>query len=85
MVMLLKKLIFLHKLLLIDTQFANLRIIKSSTNMNLSKTQLSKMIKSGGFLGRLLLLKIRVRLRLIKNVIQPSAKSVLIRFWFIIK
>ena len=39
--------------------------------MNLSKTWVSKIIKLGGFLGRLLGL-------LIKNVIKPSPKSILI-------
>ena len=46
-----------HKLLLTNTQVANLH--KASTNnslvnIKLSKNQLSKMIKLGGFLGRLL-------------------------------
>ena len=48
---------FLHKLLLTDTQVANLRKAftnKSSTNVKLSKTQLTKIIQSGGLLGRLL-------------------------------
>ena len=46
------------------------------TDIKLSKTQLSKMIQLGGFLGRLLdpLLKTG----LIKNMIKPLAKSVLI-------
>ena len=61
---------FPHKLLLTNRQVANLRKAfanYSSTDITLSKTQTSKMIQSGGFLGRL-----------IKNVIKPSAKSVLI-------
>ena len=48
---------FPHKLLLTNRQVENLRKAftnKSSTDINLSKTQLSKMIQSGGFLGRLL-------------------------------
>ena len=48
---------FPHKLLLTNTQVLNLRKAfanKSSTDIRLSKTQLSKMIQSGGFLGRLL-------------------------------
>ena len=48
---------FPHKLLLADRQVANLRKAfdnKSSTDIKLSKTQLSTMIQSGGFLGRLL-------------------------------
>ena len=48
---------FPHKLLLINRQVADLRRAfanYSSTDVKLSNTQLSKMIKSGGFLGRLL-------------------------------
>ena len=48
---------FPHKLLLTNRQVENLRksfTNKSSTNINLSKTQLSKIVQSGGFLGRLL-------------------------------
>ena len=48
---------FPHKLLLTDRQVSN--ILKSfannsSANIKLTKTQLSKMIQLGGFLGRLL-------------------------------
>ena len=69
------------KLLLTNNQVANLR--KSfpnnlSTDIKLSKTQLSKMMQSGGFLGRLLGLLLKTGLPLIKNVINPLAKSVLI-------
>ena len=49
-----------------------------STDIKLSKTQLSKMIQSGGFLGRLLGPLLKTGLPLIKNVIKPLAKSVLI-------
>ena len=48
---------FAHKLLLTNRQVANLRKDfknNSSTDIKLSKTQLSKMIQSGEFLGRLL-------------------------------
>ena len=48
---------FPHKLLLTNRQVTNLRKAfanKSSTDIKLSKTHLSKMIQSGGFLGRLL-------------------------------
>ena len=48
---------FPHKLLLTNRQVANLRKAfgdKSSNDINLSKIQTSKMIQSGGFLGRLL-------------------------------
>ena len=47
---------FLHKLLLNNRQVKNLRKAfanKSSTGIKLSKTKLSKMVQSGGFLGRL--------------------------------
>ena len=50
---------FPHKLLLTNRQVVNLRKAfanNSSTDIKLSKTQLSKMIQSGGFLGRLLVL-----------------------------
>ena len=45
---------FPHKLLLTNRQVANLRKVFAnhlSTDINLSKTQVSKMIQSGGFLG----------------------------------
>ena len=47
---------FPHKLLLTNTQVSRLRKAFSSrslANIKLSKTQLHKMRKSGGFLGRL--------------------------------
>ena len=47
---------FPYKLLLTNRQVANLRKAfenNSSTDIKLSKTQLSKMVKLGGFLGRL--------------------------------
>ena len=50
----------------------------SSTDIKLSKTQLSKMIQLGGFLGRLLSPLLKTGLPLIKNVIKLLAKSVLI-------
>ena len=72
---------FLHKLLLTNRQVANLCKAFAnylSTDIKLSKTQLSKMIQSGGFLGRLLGPLLKTGLPLIKNVIKPLAKSVLI-------
>ena len=45
-----------------------------STNAKLSKTPLSKLIQSGGFLGRLL----ETGLPLMKSVLKPWAESVLI-------
>ena len=74
---------FPHKLLLTNRQVANLRQAFAnhlSTDIKLSKTQLSKMIQSGGFLGRLLGPLIKTVLPLIKSVIKPLAKSVLIPF-----
>ena len=47
-------------------------------HIKLSKTQLSKMIQSGGFLSRLLGLLSKTGLPLMKNVIKPLAKSILI-------
>ena len=49
-----------------------------SADIKLSKTQLSKMIQSGEFLCRLLGPLLKTELPLIKNVIKPLAKSVLI-------
>ena len=72
---------FPHKLLLFNRQVANFRKAYAnylSTDVKLSKTQLSMMIKSGGFLGRLLGSLLKTGLPLIKNVIKPLSKSVLI-------
>ena len=69
------------KLLLTNRQVSNLRKAfanNSSADIKLSKTQLSKMIQSGGFLSRLLGPLLKTGLPLIKNVIKPIAKSVLI-------
>ena len=49
-----------------------------STDIKLSKAQISKIIQSGGFLGKLLGPLLKTGLPLIKNVIKPLAKSVLI-------
>ena len=71
---------FPHKLLT-NRQVSNLRKAfanHSSADIKLSKTQLSKMIQSAGFLGRLLGSLLKTGLPLITNVIKPSAKSVLI-------
>ena len=72
---------FPHQLLLTNRQVANIRKTfkdNSSIDIKLSKTQLSKMIQSGGFLGRLLGPLLKTGLPLIKNVIKSLAKSVLI-------
>ena len=50
----------------------------SSADIKFSKTQLSKMTQSGEFLGKLLGPLLKTGLPLIKNVITPLAKSVLI-------
>ena len=49
-----------------------------STDIKLSKAQISKTYQSGGFLGKLLDPLLKTGLPLIKNVIKPLAKSVLI-------
>ena len=72
---------FPHELLLTNMQVANIRKAfanHSSTDIKLSKTQLSKMRQSGGFLGRLLCSLLKTGLALIKSVIKPLAKSVLV-------
>ena len=71
---------FPHKLLLTNRKVANLRKAFAnylSTDIKLSKTQLSKMIQSGGLLGKLLGPLLKTGLPLMKSVIQPLAKSVL--------
>ena len=70
-----------HELLLTKWQVANLCKAFAnylSTDIKLSKTQISKMIQSGGFLGRLLSPLLKTGLALMKNVIKPLAKSFLI-------
>ena len=70
---------FRHKLLLTNRQVSNLRKAFAnhlSTDIKLSKTQLSKMIQSGGFFGRLLGPLLKTGLPLISSVIKPLAKKV---------
>ena len=72
---------FPHKSLLTNRKVANLRQAFAnylSADIKLSKTQLSKMIQSGGFLGTLLSPLLKAGLPLIRNVIKPLAKIVLI-------
>ena len=72
---------FPHKLLLTERQVLSLRksfANNSSANIKLSKTQLSNLIQSEGFLSRLLGPLLKTGLPLIKNAIKPLAKSVLI-------
>ena len=66
------KINFPHELLLTNRQVANLRKAFAnylSTDIKLSKAQLSKMIQSGGFLGRPLGPLLKTGLPLMKNVI----------------
>ena len=70
-----------HELLLTTRQTTKLRNAienNMSTDIKLSKAQISKIIQSGGFLGKLLGPLIKTGLPLINNVIKPLAKSVLI-------
>ena len=72
---------FPHELLLTNREVANLRKVfakYTSADIKLSKTQLSKMIQSGGLLGRLLGPLLRTGLPLMKSVTKPLAKSVLV-------
>ena len=72
---------FPHEVLLTNRQVENIRkafVNNLSTDIKLSKTQLLKMIQSGRFLGRLLGPLLKTGLPLIKSVIKPLAKSVLI-------
>ena len=69
---------FPHRLLLTNRQVANLHKAFAnylSTDIKLSKTQLFKMIKSRGFLTRLLGSLLTTGLPLIKSVIKLLAKS----------
>ena len=72
---------FPHELLLTNRQVPSIRKAfanNSSVDIKFSKAQLSKMIQSGGFLGKLLGPLLKTGLPLVKNVITPLAKSVLI-------
>ena len=72
---------FPHELLLTNKQVESLRRAfrnHSPTDIKLPKTQLSKMIESGRFLGKLFGPLLKTWLPLIKNVIKPLAKSILI-------
>ena len=72
-----------HKLLLTNRQVANLRkafanYLSTDIKLIIINYQLSKMIQSGRFLGKLLGPLLRIALSLMENVIKPLAKSVLI-------
>ena len=74
---------FPHELLLTNRQVSSIRKAFSNDSLvdiKFSKAHLSKMIQSGGFLGKLLVPSLKTELPLIKNVITPLAKSVLIPF-----
>ena len=64
------KINFPHELLLTNRQVANLRKAfadKSSNDIKLSKSQITKMMQSGGFIGRLLGPLLNTGLPLIKK------------------
>ena len=70
-----------HDLLLTTRQKTKLRNSfnnNESTDLKLSKAQIPEISQSGGFLGRLLGPLLKTGLLLIKNVIKPLAKSVLV-------
>ena len=69
-----------HELLLTTqkTKIRNAFNNNMSTDIKFSKSQINKIIQSGGLLGKLLGLLLKTGLPLIKNVIKPLAKSVLI-------
>ena len=72
---------FPHELLLINRHVPSIRKAfanNSSVDIKFLKAQLSKMIQSGGFSGKLLGPLLKTGLPLIKSVITPLAKSVLI-------
>ena len=70
-----------HELLLTTRQKKKIRNVFNNnmlTDLKLSKAQINKIIQSGGFLSKLLGPLLKAGLPLIKNVIKPLAKSVLI-------
>ena len=70
-----------HELLLTTRQKTKVRNAfnnNMSTDLKLSKAQINKIIQSGWFLSRLLGPLFKTGLPLIKNVIKPLAKSILI-------
>ena len=70
-----------HKLLLTNTLASKIRKAfanNSSANIKLLKTQLHKIRQSGGLLGRILGQSLKTGLPLIRDILKPLAKSVLI-------
>ena len=71
---------FPHKLLLTDRQVLSICkpfVDHSSADIKFSKSQLSKMTQSWGFLGKLLRPLLKTGLPLIKTVMKPITKIVL--------
>ena len=72
---------FPHKFLLTTTQVSRLHkafVNGASAYLKLSKAELHKIEQSGGFLVRLLGPLLKTGLPLMKNVLKPKAKNVLI-------
>ena len=72
---------FPRKLFLTNTQVSSLRKAFASglsSNIKLSKSELCNIGQSGGFLVRLLDSLLKTGLSLIKNILKPLAKSILI-------
>ena len=72
---------FPHNFLLTNRQVASHCkdfSVKSSKDITLSKTQLSNIVHSGGFLGKLLGQLMKISLLLMKNVLKPLEKNMLI-------
>ena len=72
---------FSHKLLLINRQFANLLKAftnKSSVDIKLSKTQTYRMAQLERFHGRFLVPLLKTGSPLIKKLIKPLVKSILV-------
>ena len=70
-----------HELLLTTRQKTKIRNAFNNntfTDRKFSKAQINKITQSGGFLGKLLGPLLKTGLPLLKNVIKPLAKSVLI-------
>ena len=65
---------FPHNLLLTDRHVSRSFTSKSSSNFKFSKNQISKIIQSGEFLGRLLKPSMKVGLSLMKNTLASLPK-----------
>ena len=73
-----------HELLIIRRQTTKLRNAienNMSTDIKLSQAQISKIIQSGRFLGKLLGPLLKTGLPLLKNVIKPLTRSFLVPIW----